>query len=281
MQRKRITEELPENCFREGKYVIAFTDGGMLCSASGEEEERLLPYEDVRFYRTVQRKSVSDIGRAKLYFTAPFPFSRSYNRYCFMENGKRYLTHEFTDAEKRRAEECLARFSVPVIDRRVRLGGIAKLRKSFCEEKFTRSLFATGITLFAALLIGVVIMYLLNYFLHTETESLAMVFGIFCVPCLAVILFKAQELGSHVKVYDRGVYLLIRIKSGDGNTSPYAKYRAFFAWEEVESIERVQSQVQYFVKFRLGYCVYTVPDFDGLYEYLEQNFPEKCKTEAE
>ena len=282
MKRKRISEEhtLPDNCFRDGEFLLTLTENGVLCSKRDGEEERLLSYDEVRVYRSVQRKSATDLGKSKLFLTAPFPFSQNYGRYCFQEDGKRYLTHEFTEEERKRAEDCLARFKVKVVERKTRPSPIPKLYKRFSEAgSLSRRLFVAGLSVFAALLLGVVIMYLLNHFLHTETEGLAMVFGIFCVPCLAVVLIKSQELGSVVKIYDCGVRFLVRMKSGDGTVSPFAIYRAFFTWDEVEEIERVQSQVEYLVRFRIGYCVYSVPDVNGLYEYLENYFPQKCKSE--
>lgn len=281
--RRRITnkESSPRHTnyvFHEGQFTVRLTKDGAV-SKSEEGTERLIPYGEAQFYRAVERRSVSARGKDRLYFTAPVSTPCNYNRFCFKKEGVTYLTHEFNDEERKSVELALSEYAVPVTDRRVKASVIVKPYKTFCEDKgLIHRLVGISIAVLAALLLGTLIALLLNYFVHTDTESLAYVFGIFCVPCLLIVLVKAQDLGSKVKIFDKGVYLKIRGKSGGGGTvSPFAIQKTFFTWGEVESVERVQSQVQYFVTFRLGYCVYMVPDFNGLYDYIARNFPEKCK----
>lgn len=278
----RTEEALPEYGFREGEYTFTLEKEGVKCTLERDgKEERFYSYEEVKFYRACSRKRATSRGQEKLYFTAPAPSLTSYNRYRFKEGDKNYFTHEFRREEKERIESAIEEFAIPVSDRIRDASGIIKPYKTFREDGgFAHRLVAISVFVIVALIIGAIIMYLINYFLHTATDVLALVFGIFCLPCLAVVVIKSQELGSKVKIYNKGVYLKIRSKSGyGGTTSPFAIEKAFFTWEEIESIQRVQSQVQYTVQFRLGYCVFSVPDFYGLYDYLSERFPEKCEKE--
>ena len=277
---KQNTKEEKSCSFREGEYLLTLTKKGVKCKK--EDEEYTLPYSDVTFYRAFSYKRADDLGREKLYLTAPFPFPCNYNRYCFKKNGETYRTHEFSAEEKARIEKAIKKFSVPVCTREKAASGIAKPPlKIFREDGgIANRIFTIALFVFVALVIGAVIMFLINHFLHTDTDMLAIVFGIFCVPCLVVVVFMSQELGSKIKVYDKGVFLKIRSKSGfEGTTAPVAIETVYFNWDEVECVERIQSQVQYRVVFRLGYCVYSVPDFGGLYDYISSHFPEMCNCE--
>lgn len=278
-------EILSEYSFIDGEFSFTLGKEGVKITATGSEgeEERFYSYEDVKFYRAFSRTGTSGAGQEKLYFTVPVSSLTNYNRYHFKIEDQNYFTHEFSSEERGKAEEAVKRFQIPVIDRRQEAGAIKKLYKTFREDGgLAHRIVAISVFVIAVLVIGALIMYLINYFFHTATDTLALVFGIFCLPCLAVVVIKSQELGSKVKIYDKGIYLKIRSKSGyGGTTSPFAIEKAYFTWEEVECVERVQSQVDYEVRFRLGYCVFSVPDCDGLYEYLLKRFPEKCKnTEA-
>ena len=276
---KSTKEELPEYTFREGEYLA--TLGAQGITYKDEDEEITIPYSDVKFSRVLSRKRADDIGNEKLYLTAPFPRSGTYNRFCFKEKGETYHTHEFSSEEKAKMERAITAFAVPVVDKR-KSTGIAKApMKVFREDGgFAHKIVVSSAMVLLALVVGAALMFLLNYFFKTDTETLAIVFGVFCVPCLAAVIIKSQELGSKVKVYEKGVYLKIRSKSGYGGTaSPFAIETAYFNWDEVECVERVQSQVQYRVVFRLGHCVYSVPDFNGLYDYIFEHFPEMCKVE--
>lgn len=264
--------------FGEGAFTLV--KDGIKCTLNEDGQEMFYSYDDVKFYRAVSHKRTSGAGQEKLYLTVPVPSLSSYNRYRFRTDDKDYLTYEFLQEEKEKAEEAVKEFEIPVADRKSSANTIKKLYKTFREDGgLAHRIVAISVFVIVALVIGAIIMYLINYFLHTSTDTLALVFGIFCLPCLAVVVIKSQELGSKVKIYDKGVYLKIRSKSGyGGTTSPFAIEKAYFTWEEVECVERVQSQVDYTVQFRLGYCVLSVPDFDGLYEYLARRFPEKCKN---
>ncbi|MDE7373103.1 MAG: hypothetical protein K2N18_03475, partial [Clostridia bacterium] len=276
MHRGRLSEDTKPRhtnyTFHEGEFTVTLTKDGAWSKSKGQKG-RLIPYGEGQFYRAVERSSASRRGRDKLYFTAPVSAPCNYNRFCFKKEGVTYLTHEFSEEERKRIELALSEYNVPVIDKRVKASVIVKPYKTFCEDGgLIHRIVGFSIAFLAALLLGTLIAVLLNYFLHTDTESLAYVFAIFCVPCLLVVLIKAQELGSKVKIYDKGVYLKIRGKSGVGGTvSPFAIQKTFFTWGEVESVELVQSQVRYLVTFRLGYCVYSMPDFNGLYEYIARN----------
>ena len=274
-------ETSAEYSFFARGYSFTLGKDGIKCVWTGSEgkEERFYSYDDVKFYRALSRECASSAGREKLYLTVPVPPLTSYNRYQFKIDDQNYFTHEFGKNEKGKIERAVKEFQIPVSDQRKNAGSIRKLYKTFREDGgLAHRIVAISVFVIIALIIGALIMYLINYFLHTDTDTLAIVFGIFCLPCLAFVVIKSQELGSKVKVYDKGVYLKIRSKSGyGGTTSPFAIEKAFFTWEEVECVERVQSQVDYVVQFRLGYCVFSVSDFDGLYEYLSRRFPEKCK----
>lgn len=272
-------EELPEYTFREGDYLATLREGGITYKSG--EEEVTVPYSDVKFYRDTSRKRVDDIGSEKLYLKAPFPRTDNYNRYCFKEQGETYRTHEFSAAEKEKIELAITKFSVPVIDKRENAAVAKAPLKVFHEDGgIAHRIVVIAAMVLVSLAIGAAILFLVSHFFETATDTLALVFGVFCVPCLAAVIIKSQELGSKVKIYEKGVSLKIRLKSGYGATnSPFAVEKAYFSWDEVESVERIQSQVQYRVVFRLGYCVYSVPDFNGLYDYIEQHFPEMCKAE--
>ncbi|MDE6410972.1 MAG: hypothetical protein K2L02_00350 [Clostridia bacterium] len=267
-----------ENSFCEGG--VSLEKDGVKCTLHEEGHEIFYSYEDVKFYRAVSHKRTSGTGQEKLFLTIPVPSLTSYNRYRFKADGKDYFTYEFSQDEKERAEEVIREYGISVSDRKSSANSIKMLYKVFREDGgIAHRIVAISVFVVVALIIGAIIMFLINHFLHTANDTLAIVFGIFCLPCLAVVVIKSQELGSKVKIYDKGVYLKIRSKSGyGGTTSPFAIEKAYFAWEEVECVERVQSQVDYIVQFRLGYCVLSVPDFDGLYEYIEKRFPEKCKS---
>ena len=273
-------EKSSDFSFREGEYLLTLTREGV--KYQKDDSEETIPYSDVTFYRALSYKRVDDLGREKLYLTAAFPFPGNFNRYCFKKTGETYHTHEFSAEEKGRIEKAIKKFSIPVSEAKKPAPNIVKPpMKIFREDGgIAHRLFAIALFVFTALVIGTAIMFLINYFLHTDTQMLAIVFGIFCVPCLAVVVIKSQELGSKIKVYERGVYLKIRSKSGfEGTTAPVAIDTVYFNWDDVECVERVQSQVQYRVVFRLGYCVYSVPDIDGLYDYIAAHFPEMCKSE--
>ena len=276
---EKAKEELPEYTFREGDYLAKLHEGGI--TYKGEGEELTVPYSDVKFYRDTSRKRADDTGSEKLYLKAPFPRTDNYNRYCFKEQGKTYHTHEFSAEEKEKIEQAITKFSLPVIDKRENAGVAKAPLKVFHEDGgIAHRIVVISAMVLVSLVIGAAIMFLINYFLQTATDTLALVFGVFCVPCLAAVIIKSQELGTKVKIYEKGVCLKIRLKSGYGATnSPFAIEKAYFSWDEVECVERIQSQVQYRVVFRLGYCVYSVPDFNGLYDYIEQHFPEMCKSE--
>ena len=276
---KTAKEELSEYTFREGDYLAKLHEGGI--TYKGGEEELTVPYSDVTFYRDTSRKRVDDIGSETLYLKAPFPRTDNYNRFCFKEQGETYHTHEFSAAEKDKVEQAIKTFSVPVVDKRESASVAKAPLKVFHEDGgIAHRIVVISAMVLVSLVIGAAIMFLINYFFETATDTLALVFGIFCVPCLAAVIIKSQELGSKVKIYDKGVSLKIRLKSGYGATnSPFAIEKAYFSWDEVECVERIQSQVQYRVVFRLGYCVYSVPDFNGLYDYIEQHFPELCNRE--
>ncbi len=285
MQRRRLEENQANRKlgyrFREEKYSFSLTEEGVDYTEEETGEKGLLPYSAVKFYRATSRSSASARGKEKLYMTVPVSFPCNYNHYCFKADGVTYLTHEFSESERLRIELAISEYSIHVTDRRT--GALAVMRscKNFSEDGgLVKRIVAISISVLGALFLGAVIAFLLNYFLHTDTGSLALVFGIFCLPCLAIVLVKAQKLGSRVKIFDKGVYIKIRGRSGEIEDSPFAIQKAFLHWGEIESVERVQSQVQYYVKFRLGYCVYAVPDFNGLYEYIARNFPEKCKVGA-
>lgn len=268
-----------EYSFCEGAFLLE--KDGVKCTFHEDGQEELsYSYDDVKFYRAVSHKRTSGAGREKLYLTVPVPSLTSYNRYRFKADDKDYLTYEFRREEKEKAERAIKEFDIPVANRTSNANAIKKLYKTFREDGgLAHRIVAISVFVVVALIIGAIIMFLINHFLHTATDTLAIVFGIFCLPCLAVVVIKSQELGSKVKVYDKGIYLKIRSKSGyGGTTSPFAIEKVYFAWEEVECVERVQSQVNHIVRFRLGYCVFSVPDFEGLYEYLARRFPEKCKS---
>ena len=246
------------------------------------DEEQTIPYSDVTFSRAFSYKRVDDLGREKLYMTAPFPFPCNYNRFCFKKKGETYLTHEFSAEEKEQADKAIKEFSIAVSETPKPAASIAKPpMKVFREDGgIPHRIFAIALFVFIALAIGAAIMFVLNHFLQTATDMLAIVFAIFCVPCLVVVVIKSQELGSKVKVYEKGVFLKIRSKTDfEGTTAPVAIDTVYFNWDDVEYVERIQSQVQYRVVFHLSYCVYAVPDFDGLYNYIEAHFPDVCKVE--
>ena len=279
--RELSVEETPaEYSFAEGEHTFTLSPDGIKYISAGTDgkEERFYSYTDVKFYRALFRENASGAGQEKLYLTVPVPTLTSYNRRQFKIDDRNYFTHEFSREEKGNIEEAIGKFQIPVIDKRRDAGAIRKLYRTFREDGgLSHRIVAISVFVIVALVIGALIMYLINYFLHTDTDTLAIVFGIFCLPCLAFVVVKSQELGSKIKIYDKGVYLKIRSKSGyGGTTSPFAIEKAFFTWEEVECVEKVQSQVDYIVQFRLGYCIFSVPDFDGLYEYLTRRFPEKC-----
>lgn len=278
---KKKTAPIPACVFEEGGYQMRLTREGVKYEKDGEEVIR--PYDEVKFYRAISRKRIDEAGSEKLYFTAPFPYSGNYNKLCFKRGGEIYRTHEFSGEEKSKIEAALRSYSVPVVDRKKGAGVAKPPLKTFREDGGIAHRFvAIAIFVFVMFVIGAIIMYLINYFLHTATESLAIVFGIFCLPCLIPIIIKSQELGSKITIYEKGVQLTIRSKSGyGGTTSPFAIDKAFFSWDEVECVEHVQLQVDYEVRFRLGYSVYTVPDFDGLYDYIASRFPQKCKVSEE
>lgn len=271
----------PEHVFQEGGYQVRLTGEGVKYEKDGEEVTR--SYEDVKVYRAISRKRVDEAGNEKLYFTAPFPYTGNYNKLCFKEGSQIYRTHEFSGEEKAKVEATLRSYSVPIVDRKKGAGVAKPPIKTFREDGgITHRLVAIAIFVFVMFVIGAVIMYLINYFLQTDTESLAIVFGIFCLPCLIPIILKSQELGSKIIVSEKGVQLTIRSKSGySGTNSPFAIDKAYFNWDEVECVERVQSQVDFEVRFRLGYSVYTIPDFGGLYDYIASRFPQKCKEGEE
>lgn len=274
-----IAESSSDYTFAEGEYSITLQKDGVLCAAERDgREERFYSYADVKFYRVVSRKNASNKEREKWYFTAPASTLTSYNRFRFREGDSNFFTHEFRRNETERLKEAVGEFSVSVTEKMHDTRGMKSLCKTFREDGgLAHRIVAVSVFVLAALIIGALIMYLINYFIHTDTDTLALVFGIFCLPCLAVVAIKSQELGSKVKVYDKGVYLKIRSKSGyGGTTSPFAIESVYLTWDEVECIQRVQSQVQYQIQFRLGYCVYTLPDFYGLYEFISVRFPEKC-----
>lgn len=285
MQRRRLSETEEKRKlgyrFREDKYSFSLTAEGVDYTEEENGEKGVLPYDAVQFYRATSRSSSSSRGKEKLYMTAPVSFPCNYNRFCFKADGATYLTHEFTESERSRIELALSEYGISVTDRRTGPIAVMKAYKNFSEDGgLVHRIVAVSLSVLGALFLGAVIAFLLNYFLHTDTGSLAMVFGIFCLPCLAVVLVKAQKLGSRVKIFDKGVYIKIRGRAGEIEDSPFAIQKAFLNWSEIESVERVQSQVQYYVKFRLGYCVYAVPDFNGLYEYIARSFPDKCKADA-
>ena len=276
-------EASAEYSFFDGEHSCTLSGDGIKCIVAGadEKEERFYSYDDVTFYRTLSRKRAASTGEERLYLTVPVSTLTSYNRYHFKVNDQNYFTYEFGPEEKGKAEEAIKKFQIPVEDKRKDAGAIRKIYKIFREDGgLTHRIVAISVFVIVALLIGALIMSLINYFLHTATDTLAIVFGIFCLPCLAVVVIKSQELGSKIKIYDKGVYLKIRSKSGyGGTTSPFAIEKAYFTWEEIACVERVQEQVDYIVQFQLGYCVMTVPDFDGLFEYLNRRFPAKCKNQ--
>lgn len=274
---KGVREELPEYGFCEDGYAFTLQKDGVKC-AFGEDGEAFYSYGEAKIYRVVTRKNASTAEEEAFFFTAPAPALKSYNRNRFKEGDKYYFTHEFRGEEVARVKKAIGEFSVPVTEKLHDLRGIRDCYKTFHEDGGIAHRFvAIAVFVAVALIIGALIMYLINYFLHTDTDMLALVFGIFCLPCLAVVVIKSQELGSKVKIYNRGVFLKIRNRSGYGDTpSPFAIEKVYFTWEEVESVERIQSKVQYMVQFRLGYQVYTVPDFYGLYDYIALHFPEKC-----
>lgn len=277
---KIVGGELSGYSFREGEYVFTFEKDGVKCAA--EDGERFYSYGEVRIYRVVTRKNASNTESEKYYFTAPAETLTSYNRYRFKEGGTNYFTHEFNTGECAKLKKAIEEFSVPVTEKVHDLRGIRAHYKTFREDGgLAHRIVAISAFVFVLLIIGALIMYLINYFLHTDTDTLAIVFGIFCLPCLAVVVIKSQELGSKVKVYDKGVYLTVRSKSGYGGTaSPFAIEKAYFTWDEIECVQKVQSQVQYTVQFRTGYTVYSVPDFYGLYDYIALHFPEKCRSKG-
>ena len=279
--RELSVEETPaEYSFAGGEHSFTLGPDGIKFISAGTDgkEERFYSYTDVKFYRALFRENASGAGQEKLYLTVPVPTLTSYNRRQFKIDDRNYFTHEFSREEKGKIEEAIGKFQIPVIDKRRDAGAIRKLYRTFREDGgLSHRIVAISVFVIAALVIGALIMYLINYFLHTDSDTLATVFGIFCMPCHTLIVVKSQELCSKIKIYDKGVYHKIRSKSGyGGTTSPFAIEKAFFTWEEVECVEKVQSQVDYIVQFRLGYCIFSVPDFDGLYEYLTRRFPEKC-----
>ena len=279
--RELSVEETPaEYSFAGGEHSFTLGPDGIKFISAGTDgkEERFYSYTDVKFYRALFRENASGAGQEKLYLTVPVPTLTSYNRRQFKIDDRNYFTHEFSREEKGKIEEAIGKFQIPVIDKRRDAGAIRKLYRTFREDGgLSHRIVAISVFVIAALVIGALIMYIINYFLHTDSDTLATVFGIFCMPCHTLIVVKSQELCSKIKIYDKGVYHKIRSKSGyGGTTSPFAIEKAFFTWEEVECVEKVQSQVDYIVQFRLGYCIFSVPDFDGLYEYLTRRFPEKC-----
>lgn len=278
---KEPRKELSGYSFYESEYTFTFQKEGVRCTFGGDGEA-FYSYDEVKLTRVVTRKNASNVEEETFFFTASAPVLKSYNRNRFKEGDGYYFTHEFCGEEVGRVKKAIEEFSVPVTVKSHDLRGIRDCYKTFHEDGGIAHRFvAIAVFVAVALFIGALIMYLINYFLHTDTDMLAIVFGIFCLPCIAVVAVKSQELGSKVKIYDRGVYLKIRNKSGYGDTpSPFAIEKVYFTWEEVESVQRIQSKVQYMVQFRLGYQVYTVPDFYGLYDYIALHFSEKCKKEG-
>lgn len=265
--------------FSEDERTFSLQKDGVRSVANGSGEERAYSYDEVKFYRVATRANSSNEEEKKLYFTAPAPTLKKYNRYRFKENDRCYFTHEFSRGEEEKIKRAIEEYSIPVIERERDLRGVKRHYRTFCEDGgLAHRIVALALFFFVLLIIGTIIMYLINYFLHTATDTLALVFGIFCLPCVVVVIVKSQELGSKVKIYDTGVYLKIRSKSGYGGTaSPFAVETVYLTWSEVESVEKVQSPVNYIVQFRLGYRILSVPDFYGLYDYIALHFPEKCK----
>lgn len=273
--------ELSEYGFCKGEFIVTFERDGVRC-ASGKEEVRFYVYEEIRLYRVVTKKSATNAVAEKFFLTVPAETLTSYNRYRFRSGETNYATLEFKAEECGRLKKAIGAFSVPVVEKVHDLRGMRKAYKTFREDGgLSHRIVAVSVFVSVLLIIGALIMYLINYSLHTDTNTLAAVFGVFCLPCLAVVVIKSQELGSKVKIYDKGVFLKIRSKSGyGGTTSPFAIETAYFTWDEVECVQRVQSQVQYIVQFRIGYAVYSVPDFYGLYDYIASRFPDKCEKGA-
>ena len=268
--------------FQEGGCLLTLTADGL--KYEKDEKEVTIPYADVTFSRALSYKRADDLGREKLYMTAPFPFPCNYNRYCFKKGDKTYLTHEFSAEEKAQADRAIMEFSIAVAEGPKPAVSVAKPpMKIFREDGgIAHRIFMIALLVLFALAVGAAIMFIVNYFLHTDTNMLAIVFAIFCVPCLVVVIVKSQELGSKIKIYEKGAYLKIRSRSAfEGTTAPIAIETVYFNWDDVVCVERIQSQVQYRVVFRLSYCVYSVPDFDGLYDYIAAHFPELCKGEEE
>lgn len=278
--RTTTKEDFFEFSFQEGECLLTLTEEGLKYQKG--EEEQTIPYSDVTFSRALSYKRADDLGREKLYMTAPFPYPCNYNRYCFKKEGETYLTHEFSAEEKAQADKAIEEFAIAVAEKpKPAAAPVKPPMKVFREDGgISHRIFAIALFVFVALAIGAAIMFVINHFLHTATDMLAIVFAIFCVPCLVIVVVKSQELGSKIKVYEKGVYLKIRRKSGfDGTTAPVSTETVYFNWDDVECVERVQSQVQYRVVFRLSYCAYSVPDFDGLYDYIKAHFPELCEGE--
>lgn len=259
---------ISSDTFYGGGTFITFTkDGIHVEREEGEpfaESETLVPYQDVSLFRCMERKGHKSKGKELDVLQVPVRY------FAAEEEQTDFASCALTLSP--RLDDTVKKFGVSVKDYRDIPAKNAKRLpvRAFCGAKNKR-VDAILYGLIAVLFLGLLALSAVCWAGLLE-GGVTGGFGVlganfYLVALLSAITWFGRR--NYCVLYDRG----IRFTSGFTNS-------AFFVWEQVEKIQKIDVEEKSFVAFDLGYMGIAFLDRKGLYLFLRETFPEKC-TEDE
>lgn len=258
----RTRLDFAERCDSEKSFyvgegtLLTFEAGGVLLHGDKNDTKNIrIPYAEIKLFSVCTRKSPREKGEWSVVFELPAHYLAKNGRaegsetilvqtdakerlYRVIEEAGLSLLGEDRSPKENRRYTLKTKFYVPVVDRR-------------------RRAIVTMIVGFVVAAAGIPVAIW-----NIMAGSFLSVIGLFLGLRSLSTFLGAKSVFS---VYEEGVFW----KDANGD-------RIFLKWEEIEGIVRDKVGDRDVIKLQCTYGAYHLPDIVGVYEYLRENYPEKC-----
>ena len=275
--KRYLAEELDfrERCDGEESFFVGegtlatFCEKGLLIhSEDGKGEEITVPYADIRFFSVCTRRAPKEKGTWDVVFEIPAKYLVKKGK--FQPNDPPALVQAEAKArlyETIRAHGLELTGSLPP-EKAEKKGTekkkFALLRKFIFPKKKARNAAAIMMVVGGLLAAGGIPVAI---WLNASIGSVISVLGAVSLG-RAILSYRAAK--SVLAFYREGVFW------GESNREE----SMFIKWEDVERVETSEQNGFPLLDFVCFYGPYHFPNPDGAYEFLRENFPEKCGGEG-
>lgn len=256
MELDALEREDGEDSFFIGEGTLAtFEKERLRIHGAAGKQEIAVPYREMRFFSVCSRKKPAEKGSWSVVLEMP-------SRYFQRDKSKEAPPVLVQADGKERLYRCLEAHGLKLLGearKEPQKKRFERLYKTDLPDRAKRKraliLWIAGGVLIAA---GVGLM-----FWRTEVGAIVGAVGLYAFGRAAVSFVRAKKTFSF---YAEGV--LYREPGGADDV--------FLKWEEIESVSRFEQEGKEYLRLRCPYGAYDFPMFEGAYDRIAAQFPDKC-----